>query len=213
VRDDTGDWNTDPSYPDGVFVGLRYRTVAGDDWKIDCWFRRPARLPARSRTSADAPGTHHGCEPHVDPAYQTRVGEASRLRQHSPATTSTPPCSTTRSEAPPASKAGSRAGASLASGDARGTRPLSAGTSEGIDRAPLRTRQRLATTRSSNIVAAPDGLPGTPQVEDVTRPLFSCQRQEATRRRATTGARRRRPRRAAGRGTRHRRYRAGDQSR
>ena len=28
-RDDTGDWNVDPNYPDGVYWGPRYRSEAG----------------------------------------------------------------------------------------------------------------------------------------------------------------------------------------
>lgn len=37
-RDDTGDWNTDPRYPDGVYWGPRYRSEAGVDWTLDVWF-------------------------------------------------------------------------------------------------------------------------------------------------------------------------------
>jgi hypothetical protein len=37
-RDDTGSWNTDPSYPDGVYWGPRYRSEAGVDWNLDVWF-------------------------------------------------------------------------------------------------------------------------------------------------------------------------------
>jgi hypothetical protein len=28
-RNDTGAWNTDPTYPDGLYLGLKYRTPAG----------------------------------------------------------------------------------------------------------------------------------------------------------------------------------------
>jgi hypothetical protein len=38
IRNDTGAWNVDPAYPDGLYVGLGYRTAAGADWKIDVWF-------------------------------------------------------------------------------------------------------------------------------------------------------------------------------
>jgi hypothetical protein len=38
LRNDTGSWNTDPAYPDGLYLGLRYRTLAGAGWKIDIWF-------------------------------------------------------------------------------------------------------------------------------------------------------------------------------
>ncbi len=37
-RNDTGHWNIDPDYPDGVYWGLRYRNEAGDDWSVDLWF-------------------------------------------------------------------------------------------------------------------------------------------------------------------------------
>jgi hypothetical protein len=46
LRDDTGDWNVEPSYPDGVYLGVRYRTLAGDDWNVDIWFvDEPDRQP------------------------------------------------------------------------------------------------------------------------------------------------------------------------
>lgn len=46
LRDDTGDWNNDPLYPDGVYLGLRYRSPDGDDWNIDVWFvDEPHRQP------------------------------------------------------------------------------------------------------------------------------------------------------------------------
>ena len=37
-RNDTGHWNVDPDYPDGVYWGPRYRSEAGDDWSLDLWF-------------------------------------------------------------------------------------------------------------------------------------------------------------------------------
>ena len=37
-RNDTGHWNVDPEYPDGVYWGPRYRSDAGDDWNLDLWF-------------------------------------------------------------------------------------------------------------------------------------------------------------------------------
>src|SRR2546422_5051179 len=43
-RDDTGAWNTDPTYPDGLYLGLGYRSPTGDDCKIDIWcVDQPAR--------------------------------------------------------------------------------------------------------------------------------------------------------------------------
>jgi hypothetical protein len=46
-RDDTGRWNTDPTtYPDGVYLGLRYRAPQGHDWTLDIWFvDEPERQP------------------------------------------------------------------------------------------------------------------------------------------------------------------------
>lgn len=37
-RNDTGRWNTDPAYPDGLYWMLRYRTDAGEEWNLDLWF-------------------------------------------------------------------------------------------------------------------------------------------------------------------------------
>ncbi|MFG2051978.1 hypothetical protein ACGFIW_31665 [Micromonospora sp. NPDC048935] len=45
-RNDTGDWNTDPRYPDGLYLGLQCRSRAGQRWKIDIWFvDEPDRQP------------------------------------------------------------------------------------------------------------------------------------------------------------------------
>lgn len=44
--DDTGDWNTDPTYPDGLYLGLGCRSLAGEIWKVDIWFvDDPERQP------------------------------------------------------------------------------------------------------------------------------------------------------------------------
>jgi hypothetical protein len=44
-RNDTGEWNVDPTYPDGLYLGVRYRS-AGRDWNIDIWFvDEPRRQP------------------------------------------------------------------------------------------------------------------------------------------------------------------------
>jgi hypothetical protein len=40
LRNDTGRWNTDPAYPDGLYWMLGYRTDAGDEWNLDLWFLR-----------------------------------------------------------------------------------------------------------------------------------------------------------------------------
>lgn len=37
-RNDTGAWNVDPAYPDGLYLGVDYQTAAGDEWKLDLWF-------------------------------------------------------------------------------------------------------------------------------------------------------------------------------
>jgi hypothetical protein len=44
-RNDTGDWNSDPMYPDGLYLGLRYLSKAGE-WNVDIWFvSEPQRQP------------------------------------------------------------------------------------------------------------------------------------------------------------------------
>jgi hypothetical protein len=46
IRDDTGHWNTDPDYPDGMYLGVEYRATAGHDWTLDLWFvDEPDRQP------------------------------------------------------------------------------------------------------------------------------------------------------------------------
>ncbi|WP_370948768.1 hypothetical protein AB5J62_14755 [Amycolatopsis sp. cg5] len=46
MRDDTGHWNTDPAYPDGLYLKVEYRTLAGQTWNLDIWFvDDPARQP------------------------------------------------------------------------------------------------------------------------------------------------------------------------
>ena len=35
-RNDTGPWNVDPRYPDGLYLGLLYRSVAGRDGRSTC---------------------------------------------------------------------------------------------------------------------------------------------------------------------------------
>jgi hypothetical protein len=35
-RNDTGEWNVDPSYPDGLYLGVRYESAG--EWNIDVWF-------------------------------------------------------------------------------------------------------------------------------------------------------------------------------
>jgi hypothetical protein len=43
---DTGDYNTDPAYPDGLYIGLKYKSQRGKEWKMDIWFvDEPERQP------------------------------------------------------------------------------------------------------------------------------------------------------------------------
>ncbi len=46
-RDDTGSWNQEPdAYPDGLYLGLGFRSAAGRDWTSDIWFvDQPERQP------------------------------------------------------------------------------------------------------------------------------------------------------------------------
>ncbi len=37
-RNDTGPWNTDPSYPDGLYWQVEVVTDAGSAWSLDLWF-------------------------------------------------------------------------------------------------------------------------------------------------------------------------------
>lgn len=45
-RNDTGSWNVVPEYPDGLYLGVRYRSLAGQEWTLDIWFvDEPERQP------------------------------------------------------------------------------------------------------------------------------------------------------------------------
>jgi hypothetical protein len=45
-RNDSGAWNKNLGYPDGLYLGLGYRTPTGEDWKLDVWFvDEPERQP------------------------------------------------------------------------------------------------------------------------------------------------------------------------
>jgi hypothetical protein len=39
-RNDSGRWNADPAYPDGLYWGVDYRAQQDQDWKLDLWFLR-----------------------------------------------------------------------------------------------------------------------------------------------------------------------------
>ena len=55
-RNDTGQWNTDPSYPDGLYLGVDYRSPHGRDWNLDIWFvDEPGRQPDLAHLSTLAP--------------------------------------------------------------------------------------------------------------------------------------------------------------
>lgn len=45
-RDDTGHWNVDPLYPDGVYWGIEYVSEWAVRWNLDVWFvDEPERQP------------------------------------------------------------------------------------------------------------------------------------------------------------------------
>ncbi|HWK68100.1 MAG TPA: hypothetical protein VNS34_24515 [Rhizobiaceae bacterium] len=46
-RNDAGVWNNSPEeYPDGLYLGVIYRDMAGEDWTFDIWFvDQPERQP------------------------------------------------------------------------------------------------------------------------------------------------------------------------
>jgi hypothetical protein len=55
-RDDTGHWNTDPAYPDGLYLGADYRAPQGHDWNLDIWFvDEPDRQPDLAHLTTLAP--------------------------------------------------------------------------------------------------------------------------------------------------------------
>lgn len=54
-RNDTGRWNTDPSYPDGLYLGIEC-TRSGEAWNLDIWFvDEPDRQPDLAHLSTLAP--------------------------------------------------------------------------------------------------------------------------------------------------------------
>jgi hypothetical protein len=64
-RNDSRHWKTNPDYPDGLYLGVGYRSPTHADWKLDIWFVdeperqpdlahmrwMPARLTAETRTT------------------------------------------------------------------------------------------------------------------------------------------------------------------
>ncbi|EHB57529.1 hypothetical protein [Paenibacillus lactis] len=57
---DSGDFRTDASYPDGLYLGVKYTSSKGKDWAMDLWFvdepdqqpdlKHVATMPARLTT-------------------------------------------------------------------------------------------------------------------------------------------------------------------
>lgn len=46
VRNDTGAWNTDPAYPDGLFLHIKCADADDELWTLDIWFvDTPDRQP------------------------------------------------------------------------------------------------------------------------------------------------------------------------
>ncbi|WP_179720833.1 hypothetical protein [Saccharopolyspora hordei] len=55
-RDDTGRWNTDPKYPDGLYLHVRCRDTADREWTLDIWFvDEPERQPDLAHLRSLAP--------------------------------------------------------------------------------------------------------------------------------------------------------------
>ena len=45
-RNDSGQWKINPNYPDGLYLGISYRSQANHDWTLDIWFvDEPQRQP------------------------------------------------------------------------------------------------------------------------------------------------------------------------
>ena len=117
-RNDTGPWNVDPAYPDGLYLGLDYRPTAEQTWKLDLWFllegttqfdlehivSLPPRLTRRrvlrscgSRTPGiDAPSTDRrsGATTSIRPSSTTACGRrrrSPRTSRRGPVRTTSPP--------------------------------------------------------------------------------------------------------------------------
>ncbi|RKT87265.1 hypothetical protein SAMN05421805_102322 [Saccharopolyspora antimicrobica] len=56
LRDDTGRWNTDPMYPDGLYLNISCRDTADHEWTLDIWFvDEPERQPDLTHLRTLAP--------------------------------------------------------------------------------------------------------------------------------------------------------------
>lgn len=74
IRNDTGRWNVDPRYPDGIYVRLEAADADDVVWSVDVWFidepeRQPDLLHLRT------------LQPRIDPGVQAAVLEIKRERR------------------------------------------------------------------------------------------------------------------------------------
>lgn len=85
IRDDTGRWNTDPLYPDGLYLGVQCRSARGSDWNLDLWFvDEPERQPDLAHLGELLPAL---TDEHRVAILQIKHARASRP-EHRAATTS-----------------------------------------------------------------------------------------------------------------------------
>ncbi|MGU3411148.1 hypothetical protein ACLBWP_13640 [Microbacterium sp. M1A1_1b] len=73
IRNDTGRWNIDPRYPDGLYLGIQAAGSDGHLWSVDVWFvddpdRQPDLLHLRTLA------------PRIDPSTQSRILEIKRAQ-------------------------------------------------------------------------------------------------------------------------------------
>jgi hypothetical protein len=66
VRNETGRWNTDLDYPDGIYLFIECADAAGELWTLDVWFvDEPDRKPALQHVERIGPL--------IDPAAQAAI--------------------------------------------------------------------------------------------------------------------------------------------
>jgi hypothetical protein len=66
LRNETGHWNTDPDYPDGIYLLVECADEAGDLWTLDIWvIDQPERKPALLHLARFGPL--------IDPATQAAI--------------------------------------------------------------------------------------------------------------------------------------------
>lgn len=83
TRDDTGSWNVDPGYPDGIYLGVSCRDQDGEPWSFDIWFvdqpdRQPDLAHLRSLGPRITPATQRAILA-IKRATQGRRADGSRL--------------------------------------------------------------------------------------------------------------------------------------